>query len=98
MAPPGSPQILEVDLNSNVLKAQGDIDIRVLTSPDVVKVVSRSGGHSGEVHKVGDGEFVAAGKLPKLPFFVGGVSFNLEFIASTGDGRSTSVTVPVKLR
>jgi hypothetical protein len=95
---PGAAQILEVDLNSNVLRAQGDIDMRVLTTVNVVKVVSRSGGRSGELAKVADGEFVAAGKLPKLPFFVGGVSFNLEFVASTADGRSTSVTIPVKLR
>lgn len=96
--PSGAPEILEVDLNSNVLKAKGDIDMRVLTSPNVVTVVSRSGGHAGGLAKVGDGEFVAAGKLPALPFFVGGVSFNLQFVASTQDGRSTSVTIPVKLR
>jgi hypothetical protein len=92
---PEAPQILEVDLNSRQLK--DTIAIRVLTNAAVTRVESRSNGRSGVVPQVGPGEFIAVGKLPKIPFIARGWTINLEFIAYAADGRKTSVKVPVKL-
>ncbi len=87
---PDDPQILEVDLNSQTL--HGTIAMRILTNAVVTKVVTSSNGHSGTVPQVGPGEFAATGSVPKVPFTI-----TLEFVASTADGRSTSVKIPVKL-
>ncbi len=94
----GNPQIFEVDLNDNSLRSRGPIDIRVLTSPEVTKVVSRSNGQEGNVPRVGPGEFAAMSRLPVIPFIASGMTIKLQFVASTPDGHSTTVAVPVKLR
>ena len=96
-AEPGAPVILEVDLNDTHLRTHGRIAMRILTSPDVVSVVSRSKGHQGEVPRVGPGVFYAESTLPGVPFVARGMHLNLEFVATTADGKSTSVRVPVIL-
>jgi hypothetical protein len=87
---PADPQILEVDLNSQTL--HGTIAMRILTNAVVTKVITRSNGQSGTVPQIGPGAFAATGSVPKLP-----IKITLEFVASTADGRSTSVKIPVKL-
>jgi hypothetical protein len=92
-ADPAQPVILEIDLNEKVLHAV--IAIRVVTSENVVKVISRSNGRTGEITRVGPGEFEVAAKLPKVPF---AWNVTLEFVATTADGRSTSVKIPVRVK
>jgi hypothetical protein len=87
---PDDPQILEVDLNSQTL--HGTIAMRILTNAVVTKVVTSSNGRSGSVPQIGPGEFAATSSVPKFP-----ITITLEFVASTADGRSTSVKIPVKL-
>ena len=72
--------------------------IKVTTSPDVVKVVSRNGGHEGIVPLVSPGAFEAVSKLPKVPFIASGMTLDLEFVATSSSGMKTSVKVPVKLK
>ncbi|MGP6158855.1 MAG: hypothetical protein ACLPYS_15345 [Vulcanimicrobiaceae bacterium] len=97
-AAPGEPQIYEVDLNDRVLRSRGAIDIRVVTNPEVNKVVSRGNGRGGTVPQVAPGEFVTHSTLPAIPFIASGMTVNLQFVAYVPDGRSTTVTVPVRLR
>ncbi|MBD5605247.1 MAG: hypothetical protein IAI48_09180, partial [Candidatus Eremiobacteraeota bacterium] len=80
---PGDPIIYAVYLNEEKLRSLGPIDIRVETSPEVVKVVSRSNGRDGVVPMLSPGVFVATGKLPKIPFIAEGMSLDLSFIATT---------------
>jgi len=94
---PGDPQIYAVYLNDKKLHSLGPIDIRVETSPEVVKVVNHNNGHDDVVPLVAPGVFVATGRLPKLPFIAEGMTVDLQFIATTADGRKTSVSVPVRL-
>lgn len=91
------PAILEVDLNDKQLTPHGKIAIRVLTSPDVVKVVTRSNGREGPLQQTAPGEFIGNGSIPGIPFIARGWKVNIEFVASTADGRTTSVKVPVTL-
>lgn len=93
----GSPQILEIDLNDKQLTPHGKIAMRVLTSPDVVKVITRSNGREGPLQQIAPGEFIANGSIPGIPFIAHGWKINIEFVATTADGRTTSVKVPVTL-
>jgi hypothetical protein len=88
---PTLPIILEVDLNDKVLR--GSVAIRVLTSENVVKVVSGAMGRSGQIPQVGPGDFEGMSKIPKLP-----MSLKLEVVATSADGRTTSVKIPVSLK
>ena len=92
---PGAPQIIEVDLNSRVLK--GTIAIRVLTNDVVTRVENHTNGRADVIPQTGPGEFIAVSKLPKLPFFARGFGVDLEFVAYAADGTKTSVKVPVKI-
>lgn len=94
---PGTPQIYAVYLNEHKLRSLGPIEIRVETNADVVKVVSRSNGRDGVVPFVSPGVFAASGRLPKIPFIAEGMSIDIQFIATTADGRKTTVGVPVQL-
>jgi hypothetical protein len=92
-----APQILIVYLNDRKLRSRGPIMIKVVTSQNVVKVVTRSNGHEGLVPAVAPGDFEANSTLPKIPFIAAGMTTLLEFVAFTADGKSVSVKVPVKL-
>ncbi|GAC1349056.1 MAG: hypothetical protein NVSMB19_02350 [Vulcanimicrobiaceae bacterium] len=94
---PGQPQIFAVYLNEKKLHSHRPIRIKVETSPDVVKVVSRSNGREGVVPLVAAGDFEATSVLPKIPFIAAGMSVDLEFIATGPDGRKAIVRVPVLL-
>ncbi len=48
----GTPGILEVELNSNNLHGGGPIDIRVTTTPDVIKVTTGNGSKSGPLTQI----------------------------------------------
>jgi len=94
----GQPQIFAVYLNSKKLKSLGPIDIKVATTPNAVKVLTRSNGREGTVPMIAPGDFEAKSKLPKLPFIASGISTTLEFIAVGADGQRVSVSVPVILQ
>jgi hypothetical protein len=90
---PAQPVIHEIDINEKTVHDQ--IAIRVVTSENVVKVTSSSNGRTGTITQVGPGEFEVAAKLPKVPF---AWNFTLLFVATTADGHSTSVKVPLKVK
>lgn len=93
----GEPKIYAVYLNDKKLRSLGPINIKVATTPDVVKVVSRSNGREGIIPIVTPGNFEATSMLPKIPFIAAGMTLEIEFIATTATGRSTIVRVPVLL-
>jgi hypothetical protein len=91
---PGSPQILEVQLNSERLRPHGFFAIRILTTPDVVRVTTGSGKREGAVPMIGPGEFLAQSTLPGAPD-IARVRIKLRVTATTAGGESTVVNVPV---
>jgi hypothetical protein len=80
------------------LRSRGPIDIKVSTSPEVVKVVSRSGGREGVIPMAAPGDFEANSKLPAIPFIASGMTIYLEFVATGPTGIKTTVRVPVQLK
>ncbi len=92
-----APQIFAVYLNDKQLHSLGPIRIRVETTENVVKVVSRSNGRDGTIPPVAPGRFEATSVLPKIPFIAAGMSLDLQFIATTAAGKTSIVRVPVLL-
>jgi hypothetical protein len=95
---PDSPQILEIDVYDQVIYSAKTFAARVTTNDVVTKVTISSNGHSGEMTPIAPGRFESMGNIPKLPSIIGGLNVNLVFTATTADGRSTSVKVPIKVK
>lgn len=96
--PSGAPRIVEIGLNDRVLHQGGMMMVRVTTSTDVTAVVARTMGHEIAIPQGGPGYFAGQEQLPRgIPFFLLNRSYQVEFVATTGDGRSTTHTLPVRL-
>jgi hypothetical protein len=96
--PSGAPRILEIALNDRVLHKGGPLIVRVTTSPDVTSVVARTMGRELGIPQGGPGYFSGQDQLPtSIPFFLLNRTYQIEFVASTADGRSTAYTLPVRL-
>jgi hypothetical protein len=97
-AAPESPQILAIDISDQTVYSGKVMAIRVTTNDVVSKVTISSNGHSGQMTQVAPGRFESSGTIPKLPPLMGGLNVNLVFAATTADGRSASVKVPLKVK
>ncbi|MEA2688564.1 MAG: hypothetical protein QOD51_1171 [Candidatus Eremiobacteraeota bacterium] len=96
--PAGAPRILEIALNDRVLHKGGLLLVRITTSTDVTTVVARTMGHEIAVPQGAPGYFAGQEQLPSgIPFFLLGRSYQVEFVATTADGRSTTYSLPVRL-
>jgi hypothetical protein len=95
---PTSPQILEIELYDQVVYSTKTFAARATTNDVVTKVTISSNGQSGQMTLVAPGRFESIGNIPKLPGIIGGLNVNLVFMATTADGRSTSVKVPMKVK
>jgi hypothetical protein len=91
----GTPGIFEVQLNSNNLHGGGPIDIRVTTTPDVVKVTTGNGSKSGALTQSAPGIFTSEARLPHVGADLVVKHIKLHFTATTAAGVSVSVDVPV---
>jgi hypothetical protein len=98
VTPAGAPQIVEVALNERTLEAPGPLLVRITTSPNVGSVTARAFGRQLGIPQLAPGVFGGTDQLPVLPAFLLGRSYDIEFVAATQDGRSTSFTLPVGLR
>jgi hypothetical protein len=103
VAPPlpaagNAPRISEIAANDRVLHKGGMLLVRITTSLDVTRVVLRGMGHEIAVPQISPGVFSGQEQLPSgIPFFMLNRTYQIEVLATTGDGRSTSFTVPVRL-
>ncbi len=93
-----TPQIFAIYLNSKSLRSHGPIAIRVLTSANVVKVVTQSSGHNGSIPRIANGDFETKSTLPALPFIASGITTTIDFVATTAAGKTVTVGVPVALQ
>ena len=94
----GQPAIIEIDMLDQVLHGGGPYSVRVHTSLDVTTInVSAMGGTYG-MQAAGPGLFATDGTVPAgIPFFLINRWYTITVIASTADGRTTSVAVTLRL-
>ncbi len=98
--PAGAPRIVEIALNDRVLHAGGMLLVRVTTSTDVTAVVARTWGREIAIPRGAPGYFAGQEQLPGtsvIPSFLLNRTYPIDFVARAADGRSTTVTVPVRL-
>jgi hypothetical protein len=96
--PSGAPRIIEIALNDRVIHKGGLLLVRVTTSSDVTGVIARTLGHEIIVPQGAPGYFAGQEQLPSgIPFFLLNRTYQIEFVASTADGRSTTFSLPVRL-
>jgi hypothetical protein len=95
---PGSPAILEIALSDQTLHPGGPYVVRVLTSPDVTSLLVSTLGQTYALPPDGPGRFFVSGQVPgEVPFFFLNRNYKLTVTAQTGDNRTTSVQVTVRL-
>jgi len=92
------PQILEIDVNAEQLSAPGPIALRVLTSPNVAAVSAHIEGETIGIPASRAGEFQLEAMLPTLATYMKGKTYNLDFEATTADGKQTHVQLPIMIR
>jgi hypothetical protein len=96
--PAGAPRIVEIALNDRVLHKGGMLLVRVTTSPDVTTLIARTLGHEIAIPLGAPGYFAGQQQLPSgIPFFLLGRDYSVEFVGTTGDGRSVTYTLPIRL-
>ncbi len=96
--PAGAPRIVEIAINDRVLHRGGMVLVRVTTSPDVTGVIARTMGHEIAIPQGAPGYFAGQEQLPAgIPFFMLNRVYQIEFVATTSDGRSTTYSLPVRL-
>jgi hypothetical protein len=96
--PSSGPQIVEIALNDRVIHKGGLLLVRVTTSTDVTAVIARTMGHEIIVPQGAPGYFAGQEQMPSaIPFFLLNRTYQIEFIASTADGRSAVYTMPIRL-
>ena len=96
--PSGAPQIIEISLNDRVLHMGGMMLVKVTTSSDVTAVVARSMGRQIAIPQGAPGYFAGQQQLPgSIPFFLLNRTYQIEFVATTADGRSTIYALPMRL-
>jgi hypothetical protein len=92
---PGDPVILRVELNKKHFSSGDQIQIRVTTSTNVVKVTTHELGHGGTLRQSSPGIFVGQGKVAGIPFFMRGLHVDMHYTATTADGTATTISAHV---
>jgi hypothetical protein len=96
--PTGAPRIIEIALNDRVLHKGGMMLVKVTTSTDVTAMVARSMGHEIAIPQGAPGYFAGQQQLPDaIPFYMLNRTYQIEFVATTADGRSTIYALPMRL-
>jgi len=98
IAQPDAPRIREIDITDSVLSAPGELHVRVLTSAAVVNVTAGTMGRDISIPARGSGIFAFDGFIPNVPDFVRNRTFDVDFVASTADGRAATVTLLLTLK
>jgi hypothetical protein len=95
------PVIAEIDLNATEITPPAPLHVRVLTSIAVVSVTAQTSmafmTRGIPIPKAQPGLFLFDGYVPDVPFFLRNHTFNVDFIATTASGRTTDVSLPLRL-
>lgn len=90
-----SPVIRRVEPNKQHFSVHDEIQMRVLTTTNVVKVTNHELGHGGTLRRLSPGVFSGEGRVAGVPFFLKGMHVNMHFTATTESGTKVTATAPV---
>jgi hypothetical protein len=90
------PRILAIEMSDQVMHANSDVALRILTTPDVTAVTVSALGRDLAIPQLSSGVFAAQSHIPSVPFFMFR-SYDVVFHAATADGQVATVTLQVKL-
>lgn len=95
---PNPPTIAEIDLSGATLVTPGNIRVRVLTSDAVVSVAAETFGSSIPIARSAPGVFTLEGYVPAVPDSFKNRRYDVTFTASSADGRTARVVLPLMLK
>jgi len=95
---PNPPTIAEIDLSDATLVTPGTIRVRVLTSEAVVSVAAETFGSAIPIARTSPGIFALEGYVPAVPDSYKNRRYDVTFTASTADGRTARVVLPLMLK
>lgn len=95
---PNPPAISEIDLSAATLVTPGTIRVRVLTSDAVVSVAAETFGSTIAIARAAPGIFTLEGYVPAVPNAFKNRQYDVTFTASSADGRTARVVLPLLLK
>jgi hypothetical protein len=95
-APSGAPEILDVSILPEPLRAGKPLSIVVHTAPSVISIEGRVLSFKFTVPKTGEGTFSAHGRVPWFARLYHG-SFQMTFIATDASGAHSETTADVRI-
>jgi hypothetical protein len=93
-----SPRIVEIAINDRTVHAGQMLLVKITTSSNVTSLFARTMGHQMAIPLMAPGLFAGQQQLPTgIPYFLLNRTYQIDFIASTADGKSTVFTLPLRL-
>jgi hypothetical protein len=93
-----SPRIVEIAINDRTLHQGQMLLVKITTSPDVTSMFARTMGHQMAIPFMSPGIFAGQQQLPNaIPGFLLNRSYQVEFVATTADGRTIAFALPLRL-
>jgi hypothetical protein len=95
---PGAPEIDEIDLSDATLTPPENIYGRILTSTSVIALTAETMGATLNIPKTAPGVFSLSASVPDVPRFLRNREFDVSFTATSIDGRTATVTLPLTIK
>ncbi len=98
LAPDAAPQIVSIELPTNVVNGGDVVTGDVIASSNVASVEVRLAGYGRSMEKTGPGHFTISIAVPRLPFFLRHRTYTLIVIARNTRGDAVVQSLPITLR
>jgi len=93
-----SPRIVEIAINDRTLHQGQILLVKITTSTDVTALIARTMGHQIGIPIMSPGVFAGQQQLPSgIPNFLLNRNYEIEFVATTADGKTTVFAIPLRL-
>ena len=93
-----TPRIVEIAINDRTLHQGQILLVKITTSTDVTALIARTMGHQIGIPIMSPGVFAGQQQLPSgIPSFLLNRNYQIEFVATTADGKTTVFAVPLRL-
>ena len=93
-----TPRIVEIAINDRTLHQGQILLVKITTSTDVTALIARTMGHQIGIPIMSPGVFAGQQQLPSgIPNFLLNRNYEIEFVATTADGKTTVFAIPLRL-